>query len=49
LISGGSGLVGDVLTTLLIEKGYKARNISRSSKGDSRVEKIVLGHDKKDE
>lgn len=30
LISGGSGLVGNVLTDLLIEKGYKVGHISRS-------------------
>jgi len=47
LISGGSGLVGDVLTTLLIEKGYKVGHISRSSKGDSRVETIVWDLTKK--
>jgi hypothetical protein len=47
LISGGSGLVGHVLTDLLIEKGYKVGHISRSSSGDARVETIVWDLKKK--
>lgn len=41
LISGGSGLVGNVLTDLLLEKGYQVGHISRSKSSDSRVETIV--------
>lgn len=41
LISGGSGLVGNVLTDLLLEKGYKVGHISRSKSSDSRIETIV--------
>lgn len=41
LISGGSGLVGNVLTDLLLEKGYKVGHISRGKSSDSRVETIV--------
>lgn len=41
LISGGSGLVGNVLTDLLIEKGYKVGHISRSKSSNERVETIV--------
>ncbi len=47
LISGGSGLVGNVLTNLLLEKGYKVGHISRSQSADNRVETIVWDLKKK--
>ena len=47
LISGGSGLVGKVLTTLLIEKGYKVGHISRSASSNPNVETIVWDLKKK--
>ncbi len=47
LISGGSGLVGNILTNLLLEKGYKVGHISRSKSADNRVETIVWDLKKK--
>lgn len=47
LISGGSGLVGNILTDLLLEKGYKVGHISRSQSADNRVETIVWDLKKK--
>jgi len=47
LISGGSGLVGKVLTALLIEKGYKVGHISRSASSNPNVETIVWDLKKK--
>lgn len=47
LISGGSGLVGNVLTELLIKKGYKVGHISRSASSNPNVETIVWDLKKK--
>ncbi len=37
LISGGTGLIGSRLTTLLLEKGYQVKHLSRSKKTNSTI------------
>ena len=37
LITGGSGLLGSYLSTLLLEKGYEVAHLSRSSKSNGAI------------
>ncbi len=46
LITGGSGTVGEHLSKLLLKKGYRVANLSRSSKIDAHVETFVWDIDK---
>src|SRR5690554_3201893 len=41
LIAGGSGLIGQRLTELLIEKGYEVAHLSRSLGNSSSIKTIV--------
>lgn len=47
LISGGSGLVGNRLTEILLKKGYQVGHISRSASDNKQIETIVWDLKKK--
>lgn len=46
LITGGTGLVGGKLTSLLLSKGYAVSHLSRSKKNEGKIETYVWDIDK---
>jgi uncharacterized protein (TIGR01777 family) len=46
LITGGSGLVGTMLTQMLVEKGYRVRHLSRHVRGDEPIATFLWNYEK---
>ncbi|MCB0516882.1 MAG: TIGR01777 family oxidoreductase [Chitinophagales bacterium] len=46
LITGGSGLVGTLLSEMLLQKGYTVRHLSRTPKANSQIEQFAWDIDK---